>query len=125
MKRPKSYRPKKGTGSSFNPRKNRDRLYDWKWDKYRFVFLKTNPKCYACGERATVVDHLVAHKGDEKLFKKVDNHIPLCKFDHDTITAKYDRHEPQKYKEKLEYLAKRRSAKGVVTAVKVLPKYGV
>jgi len=124
LKSPKSFKPKRGTGNSFNARKKRDILYDSVWNHYRIVFLKINPRCYACGARATVVDHLVAHKGDKELFTKVDNHIPLCKHDHDTITAKFDRVEPPNYQGKLEYLAKRRVQTSTTITVKVLPHYG-
>lgn len=124
MKKPKNFRPKVGTGNSFNPRRNRDRLYGAEWNKYRATFLKVNPRCYACGDKATVVDHLKAHKGDVKLFKQVDNHIPLCKFDHDTITAKFDRIEPPNLDGKLRYLADRRVQTATDITVKVLPRFG-
>lgn len=125
MRKPKQYRSRKtSSGPTFNGRKKRDSLYDTTWTMYRILFLRINGKCYACGEKATVVDHLVAHKGDDKLFRKMDNHIPLCKMDHDTITAKFDRHEPPDYKGKLVYLAERRAKTGTEVVVKVLAKYG-
>jgi 5-methylcytosine-specific restriction endonuclease McrA len=125
LKKPKSYSPTKSQGGkSFNSRRNRDRLYDGTWSKYRALFLSINPRCYACGEKATVVDHLVAHKGDKALFEKVDNHIPLCKKDHDIITATYDRKEPPDLEGKLHYLSSRRVEKDIHSSVKVLRFYG-
>ena len=32
---------------------------------------------------ATVVDHIVAHKGDKALFWNTDNHRALCRAHHD------------------------------------------
>lgn len=37
-----------------------------------------------------MVDHLVPHKGDEKLFQASGNHIPLCAKCHNTVTGKFD-----------------------------------
>lgn len=89
----KSFKPKTGgVGRKFvnAEEKKREKLYDHQWEKYRSRFLKENPRCYCCGAKATVVDHLVPHKGDIELFKKLDNHIPLCKLHHDTATGLFD-----------------------------------
>lgn len=117
-------RKRESSNKRFNPRKDRDKMYDSTWSIYARIFLNVNKNCYACGKHASVVDHLVPHKGDEALFKKVDNHIPLCKKHHDTITALFDRHDIPKYKEKLEYLAKIRLETGTTSVVRVLPRYG-
>lgn len=121
--------------SSFKPRKHepererRQALYraDDSWRKYCARFLALNPKCYACGERATVVDHLVPHKGDEKLFKATDNHIPLCERDHNTVTGKFDyRYVPgSSIQAKVDWLNARRVPTDTWTPapVKVLPSY--
>jgi 5-methylcytosine-specific restriction endonuclease McrA len=66
-------------------------MYDGGWERYRIRFLRVNPECYACAKKSVVVDHLVPHQGDERLFKKLDNHIPLCISCHNTVTAKFDR----------------------------------
>lgn len=81
----------KNTGRRFNGRANIDRMYDKDWERYRVRFLKVNHECYACGTTAIVVDHLVPHQGDERLFRKLDNHIPLCIVCHNTVTTKFDR----------------------------------
>ncbi|WEL95516.1 holin [Xanthomonas phage vB_XooS_NR08] len=54
-----------------------------KWRKLRAMFLKSNPLCVYCLEdnrttAATVVDHIVAHRGDIDLFWSEDNLQPLC-----------------------------------------------
>jgi 5-methylcytosine-specific restriction protein A len=71
------------------------RGYDAKWKKYRVSFLRKNPLCVQCLEEgritpATVVDHKVAHKGDNNLFWDPSNHQTLCKHHHDKKTATHD-----------------------------------
>lgn len=61
----------------------RKRGYDSRWEKARAGFLKRSPLCIMCekGGRltpATVVDHIVPHKGDQKLFWDRSNWQPLC-----------------------------------------------
>lgn len=122
----RSYKPNHaGAGRRFNPNKDRDNLYDREWEKYRLHFLNQNPRCYACGVSATVVDHLIPHKGDEDLFKKLDNHIPLCKSCHDKATALFDKkYRPgQPIKSKLEWLAWSRASRELTFRVKVMPSY--
>jgi 5-methylcytosine-specific restriction protein A len=59
------------------------------------VFLQAHPLC-ALHERqgqvvaATVVDHIVAHKGIQALFWNQSNWQALCKPCHDSKTAKED-----------------------------------
>lgn len=79
-----------GVGRKFNGNRDKENLYDHSWEKYRRRFLGINSRCYCCGEQATIVDHLVPHKGDVTLFKKLDNHIPLCKRHHDEATGLFD-----------------------------------
>lgn len=98
--------------------------YDAIWQKYRFRFLHHNPKCYCCGERATIVDHIVAHKGNMELFKRLSNHMPLCKLDHDKITGLYDRNVIQDLSGKYIYINKRREETNTIVRIKVLPSYG-
>lgn len=76
-----------------NPERDRKQaLYrgNSSWRNYCARFLAVNRRCYACGKPATVVDHLVPHKGDEKLFQQLNNHIPLCERDHNYVSAKFD-----------------------------------
>ena len=124
----RTYKPRhrtSSTGREFNAKRAWDNLYDYNWEKYRTKFLAVNPRCYACGEQATVVDHLVPHQGDLVLFKKRDNHIPLCKSCHDTITAVHDRRyrAGNPIDRKLLWIANRRALKDLSFRVKVLPDY--
>ena len=110
---------------AFNGRKKIDAMYDTRWEAYRRRFLALNPECYACGKPAQVVDHLKPHQGCEKLFKKTDNHIPLCIHHHNTVTSLFDR----KYvtgspiHDKIKWLNEKRFSKGLSRRVKVLPSY--
>lgn len=70
------------------------RGYDRKWRSYRLRYLAKNPLCAECmrqngrATEATVVDHIVPHKGDVKLFWDFKNHQPLCRAHHDRKTAR-------------------------------------
>lgn len=69
------------------------RGYGYKWQKARAEYLKLNPLCQHClteDKRVTpalVVDHIIPHKGDMKLFWDTNNWQPLCKLHHDRKTA--------------------------------------
>ncbi|WP_323181418.1 AAA family ATPase [Kaistia algarum] len=62
----------------------RERGYDSRWDKARATFLSRRPHCEfvvdgkACGKPATIVDHVVPHRGDQELFWDSGNWMPLC-----------------------------------------------
>ena len=72
------------------------RGYDAEWDKQRLLFLDENPLCVDHFKRklieaATVVDHIIPHKGDKKLFWDKSNWQALCKSCHDRKTATEDK----------------------------------
>lgn len=56
----------------------RERGYTAEWERERKAFLSANPTCKRCGAPATVVDHIVPHRGDRKLFWDKSNWQPLC-----------------------------------------------
>lgn len=79
------------------------RGYTRRWEKYRLWFLHRNPFCgdrlpgtaatmdsrCAVEQRVTiarVVDHIVPHRGDQRLFWERTNHQSLCKDCHDAKT---------------------------------------
>ena len=69
-----------------------ERGYDSKWRSARLRFLRENPLCAQCRKRgklvpATVVDHIIPHRGDRKLFWDKNNWQPLCKSCHDRKTG--------------------------------------
>lgn len=68
------------------------RGYDRKWRRYRAAYLSAHPLCARCARLgmvtvATVVDHIIPHRGDPILFWLPSNHQPLCKVCHDRKTA--------------------------------------
>lgn len=63
------------------------RGYGHKWRKARNLFLMEHPLCCFCDKKgevveASVVDHIVPHKGNDKLFWDVNNWQALCKTCH-------------------------------------------
>lgn len=71
------------------------RGYTSRWQKVRAGFLQSHPLCVHCQAEgvvmeATVVDHIIPHKGDKALFWDRDNWQPLCKKHHDRKTATED-----------------------------------
>ena len=68
------------------------RGYGAQWQRTRASFLKKNPLCAQCLREqrltpATVVDHIVPHRGDDMLFWDQANWQPLCKSCHDKKTG--------------------------------------
>lgn len=60
----------------------RERGYDARWDTERKAFLAAHPHCARCSAPATVVDHIMAHKGNQALFWNKANWQPLCQSCH-------------------------------------------
>lgn len=75
-----------------------ERGYDSKWKKARVFYLRRHPLCVNCLKEgrtvpARVVDHIVAHNGDQTLFWDSNNWQALCDFTspfncHGTKTAR-------------------------------------
>ena len=68
------------------------RGYDSRWRKARASFLQRNPLCNECMKRgkitpATVVDHVIPHRGDQKLFWDESNWQALCATCHNRKTG--------------------------------------
>ena len=68
------------------------RGYNHKWQAARRRYLQSNPPCAACMKEglltpATVVDHIIPHRGDQRLFWDERNWQPLCKSCHDRKPA--------------------------------------
>lgn len=64
------------------------RGYGSKWQAARSGYLRRHPVCVMCAllgrvTEATVVDHIVPHRGDSKLFWDSGNWQALCKPCHD------------------------------------------
>lgn len=72
------------------------RGYDRRWQSARLVFLAEHPLCEECMKegryvKATVVDHIIPHRGDRELFWDQDNWQSLCKHHHDVKTTTTDK----------------------------------
>lgn len=82
-----------------HPEENRSasrRGYGSRWQKASKTFLHAHPLCVNCLRhgritKATVVDHIVPHRGDRKLFWDQNNWQPLCKRCHDKKTGKEEK----------------------------------
>ena len=72
------------------------RGYGSAWQKASRQFLRdVQPLCQECMKqgrytKATVVDHIIPHRGDEKLFWDQENWQGLCKRCHDQKTRRED-----------------------------------
>lgn len=71
------------------------RGYNARWRKAALRFLFSHPLCVQCRTqghitRATQVDHIQPHKGNDALFWNVANWQPLCKRCHSRKTATED-----------------------------------
>ena len=69
------------------------RLYNATWRKARATYLRNHPLCVMCDRPtpATVVDHIIPHKGDQALFWNTDNWQSLCKTHHDATKQRSER----------------------------------
>ena len=68
------------------------RGYDARWRAARKRYLQRHPLCVECQREeklvpATVVDHIIPHRGDEALFWDVNNWQAMCKACHDRKTG--------------------------------------
>ena len=68
------------------------RGYNAEWRRARKTFLQKHPLCAECRKNgrltpATVVDHIIPHRGDRKLFWDENNWQSLCKDCHDRKTG--------------------------------------
>ena len=68
------------------------RGYNAEWRRARKAFLQKHPLCVECGKAgkltpATVVDHIIPHRGDQRLFWDEHNWQALCKSCHDQKTG--------------------------------------
>jgi 5-methylcytosine-specific restriction protein A len=78
------------------------RGYGSKWQRVSKAYLQEHPLCVECLKhgkytQATVVDHIVPHRGDNQLFWNSSNWQALCKQCHDTKTGHSDSLPTYKY----------------------------
>lgn len=76
--------------------KHRDKIdYDWvwhdpRWRALRAAHLKAEPLCARCGAEATIVDHVIPHRGNEDLAFDPGNLQSLCAT-HSAVKSREDR----------------------------------
>jgi 5-methylcytosine-specific restriction enzyme A len=63
----------------------RARGYTTKWDKARATWFRRSPLCVCCEangvvHQASVLDHVIPHKGDQSLFWNTANWQGLCEW---------------------------------------------
>lgn len=80
----------------YDKRKTAERGYGSKWQRERLIFLDANPLCERCeregrAEPATVVNHRIPHRGDQKLFWDRKNWEPTCARHHDSDIKREER----------------------------------
>lgn len=83
-------------------RSTQEKGYGWKWQQESKRYLKAHPLCASCAAKgryvkATVVDHIVPHRGDRELFWDKSNWQSLCKKCHDHKTMTEDRNIVYRY----------------------------
>lgn len=98
---PQHYKPELKRPKDTRPNSAR-RGYDYKWRKVRAVYLRKHPLCVRCMAEgkytmATVVDHIVPHRGNPVLMWDENNYQALCKSCHDRKTMTEDRNIEYKY----------------------------
>lgn len=76
---PGGWRPRDATSAQ--------RGYGYRWRQARAAYLAEHPLCVMCQAEglvtpATVVDHVVPHRGDQRLFWDRANWQPLCATHH-------------------------------------------
>ena len=78
------------------------RGYGSRWRRESKKFLQLHPLCEEClrhgiATPATVVDHIIPHRGDPKLFWERSNWQALCKKCHDRKTGREDSNPTYRY----------------------------
>lgn len=78
------------------------RGYTSKWQRESKRFLQSHPLCAECMKqgrytKATVVDHIVPHRGDQKLFWDRSNWQQLCARHHNLKTGNEDSRPTYRY----------------------------
>lgn len=87
-----------GVRAESQPRKSAAlRGYGHKWRVAREIYLRSNPLCVMCRAdgyvvAATVVDHIIPHRGDMRLFWDMKNNVQsLCVHCHSSVKQKEER----------------------------------
>ena len=76
--------------------KKRHPLYDYQWQKLRKQYLQAHALCVECYKQnkvvaATVIDHIVPHKGNLELFYDEGNYQALCTNCHSSHKQRFEK----------------------------------
>jgi 5-methylcytosine-specific restriction protein A len=94
--RPKTHKPMRRLTERHQVANPSDDWRKWythaRWSRLRRGFLARNGLCVYCEREgrikvATIVDHVIPHRGDRALFWDESNWQPLCKRHHDSTKA--------------------------------------
>lgn len=90
---PERAKPTKATRRDDRRGTANQRGYNYAWQQASKAFLDRNPLCAECrkegrAEAATLVDHIVPHRGDRRRFWDVNNWQGLCAAHHARKTAR-------------------------------------
>ncbi|BFM78631.1 HNH endonuclease [Acinetobacter baumannii] len=85
--------PQKIDSSWRSNKSSTERGYGYRWQKARERFLRSNPLCVYCEAKglvvvATVVDHIIPHRGDQEIFWDEMNWQALCSKCHSSTKQK-------------------------------------
>jgi len=69
----------------------RERGYNHEWRAARVDFLARHPRCAMCGNPANTVDHIIPHRGDDRLFWDRTNWQALCARCHNSHKQRQER----------------------------------
>jgi len=94
-------RLKSAGGSWRDGKTTNERGYTYQWQQARERFLRANPLCAYCRRKgklkaASIVDHVIPHRGDQARFWDETNWQSLCKPCHDVDKAREERGSRQR-----------------------------
>lgn len=72
----------------------RQRGYTVAWERERKLWLHHHPTCAFCGQPATVVDHIVPHRGNREAFWNWRDWQSLCQPCHNGRKQRMERAKP-------------------------------
>ncbi|QOG20443.1 HNH endonuclease [Bradyrhizobium sp. SEMIA] len=95
--RPQGQRSRRQANVEYDAKRGsaRQRGYSPRWDKAAYVYKGLHPFCVGCKAvgrlvASEVVDHIIPHKGDQKLMWDEQNWQPACRFHHDVVKQKLE-----------------------------------
>jgi len=95
--RPKTFKPYQTATARHDTRaSSTERGYDGRWRKARAGYLAKHPLCIMCERdgrltEATVVDHIIPHRGDMVKFWDSSNWAPLCARCHNSTKQSFEK----------------------------------